>query len=424
MNKSKSNREFFKTTFVFTLFILSACGTSNVETSTATLPVPTNTKISILTKTPTSTSTVTPSPIAASAFDRFGLAPDQLAAMKAHPGLEASIAAEADGTFTASVSVLNQEGLPVVQVVEVLPATMVEDTTPKDKYSKTPVMQTSDGKFVYWIQEYSGWFMVERSPDIHSPVLIPAGKVEIPLRIETVANSAPFSQAALDRWLQKRGFSFTFQFLTDANNGKDVKFGTLQNRSMTEDDRNANNSPVQIIDSWYAMDMADGTRVQFFPTKWLDPTDPRNPSGDDWKIIFVASGPEIMGNEFNRNQYDNLLTLAQGDGSNIMVYPVVKASEGFFDTISSNGLITLFVNQPSMDKLLKISTGQLNNLSNPNLQGFKYDYWLNAAFDVINANNAGYGIYFENSNPDYKANFLNPDIQTIIFPSLIITGDT
>lgn len=414
MNRSKLNSDFFKTTFVLALFILSACSTSNVEIPTATLPVPTITKTSV------PTSTVTPSPTATPVFEGFGLSTELVQALKAHTGLASSIIKDVDGQYTVTATVFSSDGQPITQSMYVIPSTLNEDLESKNKFGNTPTIQTEDGKKLYWMQELKGWFAVEISTDINKPVFVPFDQRVSATRVIIAEFNQPFSQEAVDHWNTSPGLVIAFQYLTaNAKTGEFTKFASLQNFSTLYPDITVSSRPVQLIDAWFTTTLPDGTQFQFFPTKWLDPVNPRNPLGDEWKIIFVASGQEVMGDKNNREKYDDLLTQATTPGTRIMVYPIVAADNKFFN--DTNGLITFFVAQPSLMKLLDLEGNNFGELPNPHSNYSEpYDYWFDHYFPTLSAQNHSFGVGLTKDNPDYKDNFFPPDIQMIVFPSLLI----
>jgi len=413
MNKAKSYHDFFKTVFVFALLILSACGTSNAETPTATLPVPT------ITKTPTPTSTVTPSPTATPAFEGLGLSTELVKALKAHTGLESSISEEADGKYAVTATVLSSNGQPVTQSMFVIPSTLSEDWESKNKFGNTPTLQTADGKKLYWIQEQKGWFAVEISADINRPVFVPFNQREVTTRVIIAEFNQPFSQEAIDFWNTSGGLGMGFQFLTvNANTGESTKFGYLTSASTSSPNVTKDNSSVQLIDVWFTTILPDGTQYQYFPTKWLDPLNPRSPNTDEWKIIFVASGQEIMGDDNNRAKYYDLWTFAATSKNRIQVVPIFKVQDGFFN--DTNGLITLFVAQPSLQKLLEIPENNMENLRNPGHDMNPYSYTFDYHFPNLASDNAGFGVGIGKDDPKYIHGFFPPEIQKIIFPSMLV----
>lgn len=364
---------------------------------------------------------VTPTPIESPKFtlSGVGLTPELTAALKQHSGLEASITREADGTFSAQITILNSEGQPTTQRMEVTPSTLTENLTSKNKYGDTPVMVAADGTKLYWIQETGGWFAVEISSDPAVRIKVPYGKEEIPARIVITEYNEPFAQAALDRWKIKSGLSLSFQYLTvNANTGEGTKFGYLENRSLINTDVNLENSPVQLLDAWFETTLPDGTVVTYFPMKWLDPANPRDPKGSEWKIIFATQGPEIMNNESNRVKYDQLWNSAATHNSRFAVVPIFKAQQGFFN--NTNNLITFGVAQPSLEPLIRTINPLFEELSFPVTKGFTYKTMIDQIWPSIGPTNLGYGIYLDNNNPDYSTNFFSDDVQTLLFPSLII----
>jgi len=349
-----------------------------------------------------------------------GLSAEQQAAMQAHPGLEGSIAAVEGGKFTAFVSVLNQEGQPVVQAVEVLPATMAEDTTPKDKYDNTPVMLTADGKKVFWIQEQRGWYQVEISPDIHKPVFVPFDKMEIIPRI-VKAEFQPFSQAAVDRWnstVEQWSMGFESRQV-NAVTDEWKKWAFFSNRSISEDDITSENSPIQVLDAWWTTTIPDGTSFEFFSVGLLDPANPREAQVDEWKAINCAIGTEISTNESNRNQFSKDLH----DPSRV-VLPIVRVEEGFLENPSLPSALP--ITQPSFYKLLGIPGNTVNSLMAPTLAQYNltYDWIMNDPSQGLwirsNSTSPGWAYFLDTNNKDFNSEFFADDIQTLLFPSFVM----
>jgi hypothetical protein len=357
-----------------------------------------------------------PTIVQQSMIDSLALAPEQAAAMKAHSGLEASIIAVGDGTFSTSVQVLNTEGQPTTETMRVDPSSMHEDLTSKNEYGDTPVMTTVDGKKLYWIQEEKTWFAVEISPDIDKPVFVPFDKREVSLRVVIAEFNQPFSQAAVERWKTSPGLVMGFQYLQTSAHPGGTKFGFLSNQSLTDPGLNPDNTPVQILDAWFTTSLPDGTTYQFYPTKWFDPTNPKNPDSNEWKIIFIASGQEIMGDKGNREKFDALLARA-ASGDNHEVVPIIRIQSGFFD--STNGLITFGVAQPSLAKLFNVSGNKMDELPNPGHDGNPYQYTFDYHFSNLSSTNTSIGAAISRDDPKYHG-FFPQDIQMILFPSLII----
>lgn len=412
MNKSKSNGVFFKIAFILALFILSACSTSNAETSTARLPVSTSTK------TPAPTSTVTPSPTATAVFDGFGLSAELMTALKTHTGLEASISKDADGQYTATATLLSSNSQPITQSMYVIPGTLSEDLESRNKFGNTPTMQTVDGKKLYWVQEEQGWFGVEISTDINQPVFIPFDQRVIATRVIVTEFNQPFSQEAIDRWKTSPGLAMGFQYLTvNAKSGEGTKFGYLTNPSTSLPDKTKDNTPVQFIDAWFTTTIPDGTQFEFFPTKWFDPSKPKNPDANEWKIIFCASGQEIMGIKENRTKFDALLAMADDGKSRLVIVPVFKVQKGFFN--STNNLITFGAAQPSLEKLFGIPGNSMDNLPNPGFDDTPYKITFDYHFPNLSPTNVAFSVGISQDDSKYHG-FLPSEIQTIIFPSMVI----
>lgn len=410
MNKSKPSHGVFKIAFIFALLILSACGTNNAETPTATLPVPT------ITKTPAPTSTVTPSPTATPIFEGFGLSTELVKSLKAHNGFESSLNEEADGQYTVTATILSSEGQPTTQSVYVIPGTLSEDLASKNKFGNTPTIQTLDGKKLYWVHEERGWFAVEISADINKPVFVPFDQREVVLRVVITEFSQPFSQAAVERWKTSPGLTMGFVYLMTSAKAGGTKFAYFENPSMFRPGLSTENAPVQVLDAWFSTSLQDGTTYQFHPTKWFDPTNPKSPDSDEWKIIFAASGQEIMGDEGNREKFDALLASATA-GERLAVVPIIRIQPGFFD--STNGLITLFVAQPSLEKLFAVPGNKMDALPNPGHDENPYKYTFDYHFPNLSPENSGITVGISQDDPKYHG-FFPQDIQTIIFPSMII----
>ena len=368
------------------------------------------------TQTPTEASTE----VAKFSIDSLGLSPEVAAALKMHAGLEASIVAEAGG-FTTQITYWDANHNLVSEKVNIDPSGLTEDVQSTNNLGDTPVMLTSEGQKLYWSQEHKGWFKVEISPDINNPVFVPYEYLDVATRAIIVEFNQPFSKAAMDRWNTVPSIIIDFQYLTvNANTGEGTRFAALGNRSSTEDGFTADNSQVKVLDAWFNVGMPDGSVFESYPTKWLDPLDPKNPKGTDWKVIWNANGPEIMEDAANRAKFDDLLALVGQNGSRLVVAPVVAADKNFFN--DTNGLITFGVAQPSLAKLLTMSGNQLGPLALPNRPDDTFGNWIRQDFGIINADNPSIGFAFNtNQDTDYVKNFLPADVQTMLFPSLVVT---
>jgi len=356
------------------------------------------------------------------AIESLTLAPEQAAAMKAHRGLEASITAEAEGTFSTSVQILHTQGQPVTETMQVDPNTLHEDLNSKNEFGDTPVMITVDGKKLYWIQEEGGWVSVEISTDSQKPVLIPLGKSEIVTRIAIVEFPEDFSQASVERWKNKTA-SHALLFESrevNANTGERTRFGFITNRTLADQDLTYDNSPVKNIDAWFAMILPDGTKFEFFPTKWLDPKNPRDPQGDEWKIILCAMGTEISDNPQNLDQFERDLNESRGNAPVRYVIPIIKAQNGFFN--NPNLPTALPINQPSLAKLLTYLGNSFAKLKIPIASEWDmtYESWINYNWDRVNKENPSVGSSPEIGDPQYDDEFFSPDTQTLIFPAFVM----
>jgi len=352
------------------------------------------------------------------AIESLTLAPEQAAAMKAHRGLEASITAEAEGKFSTSVQILHTQGQPVTETMQVDPNTLHEDLASKNEYGNTPVMTTVDGKKLYWVQEARAWYSAELSKDPSKPVFIPFEHPEIALRVVIAEFGQPFSSEALARWLHTDGIKMMDIYVVkNAITGEDSKFGFFKNMSLNEPGITAENSPVQIVNTWFRTQLPDGTPYTYFPTKWLDPKSGTDPKGDDWKIIFCGVGDEIMGDEGNMHAFLNLLKQQFQSGQHSQISPIFRAEDGFFNSIGP--IITLNVPQPSLEKLMDISGPSIDRLKNPGFDDTPYsmtfDYNFNQSSKDSPAGIAG----INRTDPKYHG-FFPDQIQKIIFPMMVI----
>lgn len=361
-----------------------------------------------------------PVEVAKFSIDSLSLAPDVAAALKKHAGLEASIVAEADG-FTTQITYWDADHKLVTENIGVNPAVMTEDLTSINKFGDTPVMLTSEGQKLYWSQEHKGWFKIEMSPDINNPVFIPYEYRDVALRAVIAENNQPFSQEALDwfKTILDQGIQIGFQYLeVNANTHQGTKFAFLRNTAMGDDGRTLANSPVQNIDAWFVTQLPDGTTFQFFPTKWLDPVNPLAPKGNEWKILFAASGEEIMGDEANRTKYDKMWTDSSNPKSQLEVIPIVFAENGFFN--DTNGLITLGVPQPSLAKLETEADKNFATLTVPVQPPDTFGMWIRNLAQGLSLQSPtnGFG-YFTKADPTYTDQFFPAEAQLVLYPSLI-----
>lgn len=368
----------------------------------------------------TQTSTEASTEVAKFSIDSLGLSPEVAAALKKHAGLEASIVAEAGG-FTTQITYWDADHKLVTEKIGVNPAVMTEDVTSINKFGDTPVMLTSEGQKLYWSQEHKGWFKIEMSPDINNPVFIPYEYRDVALRAVIAENNQPFSQEALDwfKTILDQGIQIGFQYLeVNANTHQGTKFAFLRNTAMGDDGRTLANSPVQNIDAWFVTQLPDGTTFQFFPTKWLDPVNPLAPKGNEWKILFAASGEEIMGDEANRTKYDKMWTDSSNPKSQLEVIPIVFAENGFFN--DTNGLITLGVPQPSLAKLETEADKNFATLTVPVQPPDTFGMWIRNLAQGLSLQSPtnGFG-YFTKADPTYTDQFFPAEAQLVLYPSLI-----
>lgn len=359
-----------------------------------------------------------PAVVAQFAIESLTIAPEQAAAMRAHSGLEASITAEAEGRFSTTVQVLNTQNQPVTETMQVDPNTLHEDLASKNEYGNTPVMTTVDGKKLYWIQETRAWYSVDLSIDPSKPVFIPFEHPEIALRVVIAEFGQPFPSEALARWLHTGGIKMmNIYVVKNAITGEDSKFGFFKNLSLNEPGITAENSPVQIVNTWFRTQLPDGTTYTYFPTKWLDPKSGTDPSGDDWKIILCGVGDEIMGDEGNMQAFLNLLKQQFQSGQHSQISPIFRAEDGFFNSIGP--IITLGVPQPSLEKLMDISGPSIDRLKNPGFDDTPYSMTFDYNFNQLSQNYPAGIAGIDRTDPKYHG-FFPDQIQKIIFPTMII----
>lgn len=367
----------------------------------------------------TQTSTEASTEVAKFSIDSLGLSPEVAAALKKHAGLEASIVAEAGG-FTTQITYWDAEHNLVTEKVNVDPSVLTENVQSKNEFGNTPVMVMEDGQKLYWSQEHKGWFKIKMNPDINNPTFVPQEYTDVVVRALIAEYSQPFSQAAVDWWNKTSGLSVGFQYLTvNANTGENTKFAFLTNLAMSDDGTTAENSPIIPIDAWFSTEIA-GEIFQYSPTKWLDPVNPRAPSGDEWKIFLSASGQEIMGDPENRAKFDDLWAKTSDPTSNLQVVPIVKAESGFFN--DTNGLVTFSTAQPSLAKLIPEVTRKIGAMQLPSEPEYTFGEYLNQIFGMLTPTETSFNLYYaDKKDPIYKDNFFPSDFQTIIYPSLIVT---
>ncbi|MBP9814087.1 hypothetical protein KBC80_02735 [Candidatus Woesebacteria bacterium] len=363
-----------------------------------------------------------PVEVAKFSIDSLELSAEITAALKKHAGLEASITAEAGG-FTTQITYWDANQNLVTEKVNIDPSGLTEDLANKNKFGKTPTMSTIDGQTLLWSQEHKGWFkQFEVSSDINAPVFVPLEYRDVLIRDILLHEelNQPFSNAAIERWKVSAGLTMGFQYLdVNVNTGTSTKFGYLENSSaVTWDGLTKDNSPIQALDAWYYTVLPDGTKFQFFPTKWLDPLLPHSPNPDEWKIMLVASGEEIMGDATNRTTFDKLWENAANMNSKLEILPIFKIEDGFFN--DTNGLITFGASQPSLAKLLKLKGNDMGNLPNPGHDGNPYNYTFGFHFPNLSATNPNIVVGIGQDDPKYVNGFFPADIQTILFPSLIV----
>lgn len=351
-------------------------------------------------------------------LETLGLSEELITALEKHSGLEASITPEAGGGFSTSVTVLNAEGQPVTQRMEVTPATMVEDLTTKNKYGDTPVMLTADGKKLYWIQEEHGWFAVELSADINKPVYVPIEKIEAATRVVITEFNEPFSDAALARWKKTPGLSLSFQYLiTNFNTNAGTKVAYLRSRAMRDLDLTLAERTMIPLDVWFYTLTPDKTRFELFPNQVIDPLDQNNPQAKDWKLAWAAVGQEILRDEKERALFENSLNETKGNQPRSELILVVAADEGFFD--STSGLYTIGA-QPSLKKLLKLPGNDFKKLNNPNTPGLTFAYWVDQALQSLSPDRLLRDLAMIDEDPNPQEGFLPDEFQTIILPGLIV----
>jgi len=391
---------------------LPACDTSNGTTLTITDVPSTETALPITKEIPLPTPTAI--------LEELSLPDELVHALDRHKGLSESIQLEDPGQYMVTATFFSHSREPISQDVYVNPATLQQDLETRNLYGDTPTIQTEDGMKLYWIREEKAWFAVELSPDINAPVFIPFDQREVVTRVIIAGYNQPFSQEALDFWKSSPdSIGMLFVHLgVNANTGESTKFGSLVNHAATSPELTAENNPVQLIDAWFTTTLPDGTLYQFFPTKWLDPLEAGNPRADEWKIIFAASGQEIMGVEGNRAKYDELWASAAAGQNRIHVTPIFKVQDGFFN--GTNNLITLFVPQPSLQALLEIPENDMANLRNPGHDMNPYKFTFDFHFQNLTSENPVIAIGIGKNDPKYIHGFLPGEIQRIIFPSMLI----
>ncbi len=412
-----NNFPFLRILVLFNLFgmSLTACNGAPTLTAPELTSVPESTPIPSPTKTPTPTEAERTFEI-----DALPFSPDLAAALKKHTGLEASIGVNEAGNWVVKEATQFGFGEPQeLSSVEIDASTLTENLTTKNTYGDTPTVQTTEGKTLYWSNK-EGWYGMEVSPDIHNPVFVPFEKIELALRLIITEFNEPFSQEAIERWNQYSSLSIGFQLLNvNAKTGEDTRFAFLDNQSQRQPGLTTNNSEVQILDAWFTTTLPSGESFEFFPSKWMDPTNPKQPIGEEWKIFFSAIGSEIVDNDENRSKFDDLLTSASQSGSRLAVVPIVAADNNFFN--STNNLITFGEAQPSLGLLLKQPGNTINRFNVPNRPSDKFDFWLKYLLDMTSQEQPSMQFYFPtNQDPEYKTNFFPGEFQTILYPSLII----
>lgn len=405
-------------TIISVTLLLTACS--------APIPAPTVTPFPSITPSPTvipTATTVAPTPTEATpkfSMDSLGLSPELAIALKKHAGLEASITPE-DDKFTTSITYWDSDHKLVTEKVDIDPTQLTEDINSKNMFGNTPMVFTSDGQKIYWAQEHKAWFKAEMSADINKPVFIPYEYRDVALRAVIAEFNQPFSQDALD-WFKKtleQGIQLEFVFLeVNANTHEGTTFSYIRNTAMGDNARTVSNSPVQVIDAWFVTQLPDGTSYQYFPTKWLDPMDPRNPNGDEWKILFAASGQEVMGDAGNRAQFAKLLKQVSDPKSGLEVLTIISAQSNFFN--DTNGMITLGATQPSLAKLATEADAYFGNLPIPTIPQEKFRVWIDRQLEKLSLSNTVLGFGWTTKNdPEYNLSFLPPETQTVLYPALI-----
>ena len=354
--------------------------------------------------------------VAKFSVDTLGLAPDVTAALKKHAGLEASIVAEAGG-FTTQITYWDANHNLVTEKVNVDPTTLTENTQIRNKFADTSVMTTVEGKKLYWIQEEKGWYQVEISHDINNPVFVPDDKREIAVRVVIAEYGDPFSQEAVDWWKKSDGMlGLAAEYLSiNANTGEATKFGYLTNQAVSDAGTTAKNSPVQGLDTWWTTGV-DGS--EFFFTKWLDPINPRDPKGNEWKVIPCAGGSEIMSDPANRAKFYDLFIKSLDPKSRLQVLPIYSAQDEFFSKPTS--MITFNVLQPSLNQLVDDAERLLGGMSLPSQPEIKFSAWIKEVMDAASAGNPSViNRYGGKEDTTWDNSFFPQDIQTIIFPAII-----
>ena len=356
--------------------------------------------------------------VAKFSIDSLELAPEVAAALKKHPGLEASITPEAGG-FTTQITYWDANHNLVTEKVNVDPSTLTENTQISNKFADTSVMTTAEGKKLYWIQEEKGWYQVEISHNIDNPVFIPYDKREIAVRVVIAEYGDPFSQDAINWWNKSSGvLGLAAEYLNiNTKTGESTKFGYLSNQAMGDADTNIKNSPVQGLDTWWITNI-DGADKEFFFMKWLDPVNPRDPKGNEWKVILCASGSEIMSDPVNRAKFHDLFVKTFDPKSRLQVLPVFSAQDEFFN--KSTPMFSLNVLQPSLDNLDNEAEKSLGALSLPSEPETKFSSWIKDVMDAANAGNPSViNRYGGKNDTNWDNGFFPQDIQTIIFPAII-----
>lgn len=357
-----------------------------------------------------------------------GLDPTLKAALRAHAGLEASITPEANGQFTANVTVLTTEGQPTTAPMTVTPETMTQDLTSKNKYGDTPVMILADGSKIYWIQEERAWFEVNISPDINTPVFVPYAQREVALRVVITEFNQPFSPEAIARWNAKTA-QYGIGIETHQVNAithEWTKWAYLINRSISDPGLTTTNSPIQTLNTWFTTTIPDGTSFEYYFTKWLDPADPRNPQPDEWKVMQNAIGTEISSIKQNRDQFAGFLFNVKNNAPVWFSIPIVKVDPNFFSNPNLPNILPIL--QPSLNKLLGIPGNDFLQLKDPRLAQYNltYDFDINGnssvkgGWDLVTQTSPSFIVNLETNNPDFKSEFFSSNVQMLFFPTFLM----
>ncbi|MEX2160552.1 MAG: hypothetical protein WD751_01445 [Anaerolineales bacterium] len=330
--------------------------------------------------------------------------------------LESSIKLAQDGYHTSFTRWENEQ--PVTEDILINPSSLTIDINNKNAYGKTPTIETEDGQTLLWSQEHNNWFaQVEIQKDnIMEPVYVPFGYQDVLLRSLLLDSeiSKPFPEGT-----RFEGLRMQFAY---AENGE--KYILLRTTSELDPDITADKLGVQWTNTWFYTKLSDGTLYQYTPTKWLDPADPNNPQMDEFKFIFGSFGQEILGyenpnNDLRKDEIPRYLNVV--DNSPVTVpHPIITASEDFFNNGTNvsdifPGLAGKIFVQPSLARLYEQEGNKLENLRDPNYPGFTFA-WIDQRLADLSPENPLIEAGLTIDNPDYKTNFLPPEIQIMILP--------